>query len=208
MPLGVNTFKVGALSTNCYILTNDKKECLVIDPGDDGEYLSEKINSLDLKLKGIFATHGHFDHVLASGYLGNIFNLPLSIDKRDRFLINNMNKSASFWLKSKIKEIIPKVLDYKDNKNLLEYFGIKVLNTEGHTPGSVSLYCESENILFSGDVLFKGGLIGRYDFKYSNKMDLVKSVRKILKLRPITKVFPGHGESTFVKSEVNYLKNV
>ncbi len=94
------TFPLGQLQANCYLLIQDK-ECLIIDPGDSAEFLLEEILRRNLNVKGILATHGHFDHIMAVGELQMSLNCPFYIHEKDLFLIERLEKTAQHFLKSK-----------------------------------------------------------------------------------------------------------
>ena len=72
-------------------------------------------------------------------------------------------------------------------------FQLKVIPTPGHTPGSVCFYLPKEKALFTGDTLFANG-VGRTDLSYSSEKDLIASLKKLSKLPPETKIYPGHEE--------------
>ena len=90
-------------------------------------------------------------------------------------------------------------------ENKIRAFKFNIIHTPGHTPSSICFYFKQEKIIFTGDTLFKRG-IGRYDFSYSSKKDLKKSLKKLLKLPEDTVVYPGHGENTTIKDEKDILK--
>jgi len=189
----IKTLLVGELQTNCYLVWDDKtKEGIIIDPADEANFISEQILSLKFKPVAIYATHGHFDHILASYELQLAFTIPFYIHPKDLFLVNNLTKNASFWTKRKIIEMPPKEVRPPRGRTSK---GIEILHTPGHTPGSVCLYFSNEGILFTGDTLFADG-VGRTDLSYSSKIDLSASLEKIFKLPPKTKIYPGHGESS------------
>ncbi len=195
----IEILTLGQLQTNCYI-TYCGKEAVIIDPADESEFIAEKIQRLNLKPSAILATHGHFDHILAAGELQIIFNIPFYIHLADKFLLKEMNSSASFWLKQKINRPLPQNIEFI-KKGFSLKFGecrLKIMETPGHTPGSTCF--SGENVLFSGDTLFKNG-VGRTDFSYSNKSHLEKSLEKIFRLPPKTLVYPGHGEKTTINEE-------
>ena len=173
----------------------------IVDPGDDSEYLSSKLSDLNLKPVSIVATHGHFDHILAVADLKLIYNIPFLCAKKDEFLVKSMKSRAKRWLERDIFEQNPTINKYLKDFLKTKDFNIKLLSTPGHTPGGVCLYLKEENILFSGDVIFANGNVGRYDLSYSNKVELEKSVQMILNLPGKTKIFPGHGVSTYVRKE-------
>ncbi|MDO8497270.1 MAG: MBL fold metallo-hydrolase [bacterium] len=194
------TFPLGQLQANCYFIIEDK-ECLIIDPGDDAAFILEEVQRRNLKVVGLLATHGHFDHIMAVGELQLSIDAPLYIDKRDMFLVERLNETAEYFLGYNPYSLKPNnIISF--NKKTLEvpHFMFQVISTPGHTPGSVCFYLKGEGVLFTGDTLFKQG-IGRYDFSYSDKKDLLNSITEILKLPDGTQMYPGHGETTTVEDE-------
>ena len=203
----IKKITVGTLQTNCYLMYNQKsKESLVIDPGDDLEFITSSISSLELNPIAILATHGHFDHILAASQLQQIYKVPFYCHKEDKFLVDSMKKRAERWLSRKIVESPPKISGFLDKDLKINNFRMKILHTPGHTPGSVCFHFRDQKILFSGDVIFDRGAVGRYDFSYSSKTQLEKSIKLILELEDSTKIFPGHGKNTYVKKERKYHK--
>ena len=201
----IKTFSVGRLEANCYFLVKEEK-CLIVDPGDDPHFLKLKLNDEQVKPKAIVATHGHFDHIMASFDLQLTLRIPFVVSKYDKKVIANMKSSAKHFLGIS-SDPIPKIDQYL-NKGNMNLFGFKfeVIETPGHTPGSVSLYFQDESCVFVGDLIFDGGGIGRYDFSYSDKNDLISSIEKIINLPNETIIYPGHGGITTVeefKSEYN-----
>lgn len=194
----IQTFILGELQTNCYLsIDQNTNKCLIIDPADEANYISEQILRRNLKPVAILATHGHFDHILAANELQMAFNIPFYIHPKDLFLIKNLQKNASFWTKRKIVENSPSKISFfpKNFQFSILNFKFKIITTPGHTPGSVCFYFPKEKILFTGDTLFAGG-VGRTDLSYSSEKDLVSSLKKISKLPGETIIYPGHGEST------------
>jgi hydroxyacylglutathione hydrolase len=209
MYIKTKTLTVGSLQANCYLVTKDK-ETLIIDPGDEGDFISQIILENNLNPKAIILTHGHFDHCLGILPLKLNFNIPIYLHQKDIFLYKQAGKSAKYWTGSAGDPPPPvdKIITNKTRK----IFFLKVIETPGHTPGSICLHyqnhsseaaqskpsdgeiLESENeILFTGDTLFANG-VGRTDFSYSSKQDLKKSLQKIEKLPNQTIHYPGHGE--------------
>jgi len=153
------TFIVGDLQTNCYIVWDDEsKKGVIIDPGEDGQGISEEIQSKQIEIVGILMTHGHFDHSLATLDLKLIYNVPIYLNKKDDFLLKRQDETAKYFLG--IKNTPPNIakidIDLKDGEKV--NFGsesLEVIETPGHTPGSVCFYSAKNNLLFSGDTLFK-----------------------------------------------------
>jgi glyoxylase-like metal-dependent hydrolase (beta-lactamase superfamily II) len=195
---------LGQLETNCYLVWDEEtKEGLVIDPADDGVGISEELINKGIKLVGVVMTHGHFDHSLAALDLKLMYNVPVYISSKDKFLLDRQDETAKHFLKMDVKT--PNILNIdKDLEEISEInFGkskLEVIKTPGHTPGSVCFYTREDNLLFSGDTLFKD-LRGRTDFKYGSTKKIFESLRKLMELPEETDVFSGHGESTNIGRE-------
>ncbi len=193
------------MQANCYLLEKEG-ECLLIDPAESADFLLEKIQSRNLGLVGSVATHGHFDHIMAAGEIQLTYpHLPLHIHKKDEFLLTRVAETAKHFL-----GYDPTVMPIRLRAGLpkgtctIGSFVFEVIHTPGHTPGSCCLYFKEDKVLFTGDTLFQGG-IGRYDFSYSDKEDLKKSLQQILKLTGDTVIYPGHGEESCIEYEQGVL---
>ena len=196
---------VGQLSTNCYLVYEDKSsQALIIDPGDDADYIIRTLSDLQVKPKAIVATHGHFDHILAVTELKLAYTIPFMMNKKDEFLLARMQDSAKFFTESK-ENFSPKIDKYLKNKLVIGHLSFDIIHTPGHTPGSLSFYFKKYKILFCGDLAFARG-VGRTDFTYSSEKDLKLSLDKILKLPSETRVLSGHGEETTIKKIKMYNK--
>lgn len=195
---------LGQLQTNTYFLINKDNNCLIVDPADEVSFILEEIQRRRLRLIGMLATHGHFDHLMAVGEIQKTFNVPLFVSKKDLFLVKRLDETASYFLN--YSTIIFPILKIRYLNNFLKIknYEINIINTPGHTPGSVCFYFKNENIIFTGDTLLKQN-IGRWDFSYSDKKSLKKSIKKILSLPESVIIYPGHGEETTVKNEKIFL---
>ena len=195
-------YSLGQLQANCYFLIEDNN-CLIIDPGDEADFVLSKLQQANLHLVGVLATHGHFDHVMVVGEIQKSFNVPFYISEKDLFLLKRLKESAEHFLDHKPIVLPPKNIIFINKKMLqVASYKLQVFNTPGHTPGSVCYYLPEEKIIFTGDTLFKEG-IGRYDFSYSSKKDLDSSLKKLFKLPKDTIIYPGHGEETTISEEKN-----
>ncbi len=193
----IETKKSGSLGVNTYIISNEAKECVVIDPGMDFKDNYDYITSL-YEVKAVLLTHGHVDHIDGVSY----FDCPIYILKEEiNFLsdktlsLHNMfNMNIGFNVKN--KNII--CVNDNDKINLIgkEFLVIK---TSGHTIGSCCY--KMGNKLFSGDTLFKGSS-GRTDFPTGNEKEMQKSLVKIIdNLDDSVVVYPGHEQKTTIKQE-------
>lgn len=197
-------FIVGDLQTNCYIVWDDKTKLgVVIDPGDDGQGISEEIQNKQIKIIGVLMTHGHFDHSMAALDIKLIYNVPIYLHSNDEFLMKRQDETAKYFLK--IKEVPPNIIKIDKDLKLIKKIELgdeylEVIETPGHTPGSVCFYSKKNNLLFSGDTLFKGDR-GRTDFKYGSTENIFKSLKDLMKLPEETEVMSGHGETTTIGEE-------
>ena len=160
--LNIQTLTVGDLEANCYLVP-DGDECIIIDPGDDADFITETITNQKLKPLAIILTHGHFDHVLGCLELKLNFNLPIYLHKNDEKLYSSANRSAAHWLKKKTLKVPPIDQFIKEGDEIkIGSEKLKVIETPGHTPGSICLYDGTKNP-FTGDTLFADA-VGRTDF--------------------------------------------
>lgn len=198
------TLIIGELDTNCYLVWDeDTKECLVIDPADDGVSISEEINSKNLKIKYIFLTHGHFDHSMGALDLKLIYNANFGCSGKDAFLLDRQDETAKHFLKREVR--VPNFIKIDMDLDKIKSFKLgdeafEIIKTPGHTPGSVCFYNKKNKLLFSGDTLF-AGLRGRTDFKYGSTKKIFESLKKLMKLDKDTLVLSGHGETTTIEKE-------
>jgi hydroxyacylglutathione hydrolase len=193
----IKCLHVGQLQTNCYLLWNDSRDCFIIDPGDDADYISTEIINHQLTPQAILLTHGHYDHCLACLELKLNFNIPIYLNEKDNFLYQNASKSANHWSATKALKQPPTLTLPKEIK--LGEDTIEVIPIPGHTPGSVCFY--SAPHLFVGDTIFRDG-VGRTDFAYSSSSDLKKSLAKIHSFPDETLIYPGHEDTPVFLSDI------
>jgi glyoxylase-like metal-dependent hydrolase (beta-lactamase superfamily II) len=195
---------MGELGTNCYLVWDDEtKDGVVIDPSDDGVGISEEVQNKGINLTGIWLTHGHFDHTLGALDLKLIYNVPIYMHNKDMFLLDRQDETAKHFLKREIKT--PNIIKIdKDLEKIKEITvgkeKFEVIETPGHTPGSVCFYNKKNKLLFSGDTLFAHDR-GRTDFSYGSTKKIFESLRKLMDLPDDTLVLPGHEETTIIERE-------
>ena len=188
--------------TNCYIIQDEEsKETMVIDPGGQPEKIINMLKILDAKLKYIYLTHCHIDHIGGVHLLQEKLGGKVLIHRNEAKNLYDDNINLSSYIGS---DEIKLEADSRVDDNDLIHIGkleFRVIFTPGHTEGSSSLYCEKEKMLFSGDTLFRGTW-GRTDLPTSCLEDIMDSItNKLIILPDDTIVYPGHGKSTMIKEE-------
>lgn len=188
--------------TNCYIVEDEiSKEAMVIDPGGEPEKIIQMLDILEARLKYIYLTHCHADHIGAVTELKKAKGGKILILRADAEGLNDENINLSRCINMGDIELeADSRVDDGDTIHVgsLEF---KVISTPGHTIGSSSLYCKEEGLLFSGDTLFRGTW-GRTDLPTSSFESIISSItNKLLKLPDETIVYPGHGKSTIIGEE-------
>lgn len=183
---------------NSYV-TDNGKDCYVVDPG--GRKMApviEYIKENNLNLIGILLTHGHFDHIIGIPEIIEYRDIPVYISEKDYDFLYNPNLSLTTWIKLDFRlSADVKVIKLKEND---EIFGMKIIETPGHTHGGICFYNEKEKILISGDTIFKM-TYGRTDLPTGNSEDMKKSIERLMKLDGEIIVYPGHGGHTYIKDE-------
>lgn len=188
---------VGDLLTNCYVLISGNIG-VIIDPGAEPEKIYEAIS--DLRIEYILLTHAHFDHVLGIKKLKELLpETKIVLHSRDFKLYEKISKQLLeiLGIEKSISLPYPDLLIRKQENLKLDNSKIEIISTPGHTQGSVSYFIN--NSVFAGDLVFKGGFLGRTDLEGGSSEDINKSVKKILKLPDSTIVYPGHDENFTVK---------
>ena len=188
--------------TNCYIILDEEsKEIMVIDPAGKADEIAELVNILGGKLKYIYLTHCHGDHITGVMDLKDSCGGKILIHREDAEGLNNAEINLTPYIME--KQIVLEADSRIDDNDLLHLGNLefKVLHTPGHTKGGTCIYCEQEKCLFSGDTMFRGTW-GRTDLPTGDFESIINSiVSKLMKLPDDTIVYPGHGLSTKIKDE-------
>ena len=203
MEMKVQSFVVGALFTNCYVIAcEETREAIIVDPGFDDKREAEKIFKIieenSLKLKYIVNTHGHPDHTCGNGIVKEKFDVPILIHEFDAHMLGETSRGIAGFFG--FKNFSPKADVLLHDGDIIKFGAsvLKVMHTPGHSRGSISLIGEKE--VFSGDTLFMGS-IGRTDFPESSEREMQQSLKKLAYLPDYFVVYPGHGPSTTIEEE-------
>lgn len=201
----VKSFVFNPFSENTYIVYDETREAIIIDPGcyeaHERKELDEFIKSNHLTVVLLINTHCHIDHVLGNDFVKETYNVPFLIHKNEENLLRAVKSYASNYGFAKYKEALPdKFIDERDEitwgKSELD-----IIFLPGHSPGHIALYNPAQKILISGDVLFNNS-IGRTDLLGGDMDTLIDSIQqKLFDLPDDVIVYSGHGEPTTIGKE-------
>ena len=194
----VNLFINQKTNGNTYVI-NRENDCYIVDPG--GFDMSESINYIKEKnynLLGILLTHGHYDHIIGIPEILEYKKVPVYVSEKDYEFLFDSTLSLSIWLDIDFKlSNDVEIVKLKENDDV---FGLKVIETPGHTHGGICYYDKENSILLSGDTIFKMNY-GRTDLPTGSISGMKKSISKLMNLSENTTVYPGHGGETIIKYE-------
>ncbi len=208
--LNVHRVMCNPLQENCYLVSDDSKECVIIDCGafypEEHDAISSYIIKNGLKPVRLLATHGHLDHNFGNSRVYSRYGLKVEVCSEDQSLIEHLAHQASSLFGLQLSDEQPptgRLLSHGDTI----CFGchtLQVLQTPGHTHGSCLFYCADEQTVFTGDTLFRMS-IGRTDFAEGSWSEMEHSLRTVVaSLPPDTKVLPGHGPQSTIADELQY----
>lgn len=200
----IETLVLGGLETNCYFAWNpETKEGFLVDPGSDPEQILKKIKTTGIRVQAILLTHGHFDHFLAVPELLKTLPVRTYIGAEEEALLRDPMQNMSYAYCGNVS-MEPDLTVQGGEELRIAGYRIVVLETPGHTVGSVSFYLPEEGILFSGDTLFLE-TFGNTKLPTGSLRQIVESVRnKLLLLPDETRVLPGHDGETTIAHEKRY----
>ena len=201
--LKIQKLPVGELEANCFLVSDEENNAVIIDPGAEPDYILSEIESLGIKPLAILLTHAHFDHFGAAAEVIEKYQIPLYVHTLDRPMVTSAEYSLAVQLGFGAMYRRPDenfIRTFEDNETLKfsEELEFLVIHTPGHSPGS-SCFRHGE-ILFSGDTLFRDG-VGRVDFQGGNIHDMRKSLARLGALEGHCKVYTGHYAETTLEHE-------
>ncbi len=201
--ISVETFQVGFLGTNCYIVTDEStNRRAVVDPGYKSPELVKRIQELGADtFDYILLTHGHFDHIWYTEEIRGLTGAKVVISKGDAPFLSDgsLNLSSAFSIRN-FPVVSPDIILENNDTIMLGNTELTLLSTPGHTVGSSCFISFADNIIFSGDTLFRLSM-GRTDFVTGDALELNNSLKKLLRLQGDFVVYPGHNEVTTLEYE-------
>ncbi len=203
--ISVEVLTFNMFSENTYILYDETKECVIIDPGcseyEERMTLKSLIDGRGLIVKYLLNTHAHIDHVLGNDFVKKTYDVKYHLHKKDLPVLQSCTERATFY---GFPGYVGAEVDVFIEEGDIIKFGnseLEILFVPGHAPGHVAFINKVNKLCVSGDVLFKRS-VGRTDFPYCNHSDLISSIKdKLFKLDDDMVVLPGHGPFTTVGEE-------
>ena len=204
----IQHFTFGAFSENTYLLWDETKSCIVIDPGNsdtsENQKLTDFINKNELKLERLILTHGHIDHINGNKYIFEKYGLLPEVHLDDLFFIQKHAATAAMYGLMVDESPLPEKYIKEGDVISFGTSELETIHTPGHSPGSITFFNKKEKLIISGDVLFNGS-VGRSDLPMGNHQVLMKSItEKLLPLGDDMTVYSGHGPKTTIGSERMY----
>ena len=197
----IKSFTFNPFQENTYVIYDNTKECIIIDPGcyteEEQVKLKKFITNHNLKPVKMINTHCHIDHILGNKFISNEWGVELYIHKSDLPILENAENIAKIYgFENYEKSPYPKHFLNEDDILTFGKSNFKILFTPGHAPGHICLYNKENNLLVGGDLIFQGS-IGRTDLPGGSQKILIQSINtKIFPLPNETQIFCGHGPST------------
>ena len=206
--LSIKSLVLSICATNCYILYDDKtKEGFIIDPADSPEAIIDMVTKLQVNVKALLLTHGHFDHIGATNALKKHYNVDVYAHEDEVQVTKdaNVNLSVHFAEANSVEADVM----LRDGQSFeVAGFKIKVIHTPGHTVGSCCYIVSDDETarLFSGDTIFYHSY-GRTDLPTGSSGTIIRSILdKLLVLDGSMEVFPGHGDTTTIDDEKKWYR--
>lgn len=202
----IKRFEFNMFPVNCYVLSDETGEAVVIDAGcyypEEQQKLKQYITENHLVVKHLLNTHLHLDHVFGNPFMLREFNLRAEANQKDEFLLNKLPAQChAFGFPPNEPPV--SLGGYIADGDLIRFGNteLKAIHVPGHSPGSMVYYDAAHLCAFSGDVLFRGS-VGRADLEGGDFGELIEGiVSKLFTLPETTVVYPGHGDSTTIGRE-------
>lgn len=202
----VQCFTFNPFQENTYVVYDETKECVIFDPGNinvkEDKILSAFIEKEQLNVVQLINTHCHLDHVFGNQYVVEKYKVEFSMHKGEVPVLNSFIPTCQLY-GIPIKVPSPSPTKFIEHQDVISFGNTQMLAllTPGHSPASLSFYCEASGFIISGDVLFRES-IGRTDLPGGNFDTLVNSINAHLFTLPNqTIVYSGHGPTTTIGYE-------
>lgn len=201
----IKYFTFNPFQENTYIISNQNKECFIIDPGcsntQENSVLANYISENNLKPIMLLNTHCHIDHIMGNKFVADTYGLKLQAHQQEIPVLERGDDISQMYGVPYITS--PNIDTFLDEKNTLNLGDVifSIIHAPGHSPGSICFYNEAEKYLIGGDVLFYNS-IGRTDLPLGDHSTLINSIKqKLFLLNDDVTVYSGHGQKTNIGFE-------
>ncbi len=204
--LNIKKFIVNPLQENCYVVSDDTHDCVIIDCGaffpEERSAIVSYIRENKLTPRHLLQTHAHIDHYIGADTINKEFALLPEVHLNEQQQVEHLGRNCQYILGVSLETDLPPVGRYFTAADTITFGSheLTILETPGHSPGSVFFLCKEEKVAFSGDTLFRGS-IGRTDFEGGSMFQIIQSLRMICQLDDDIRVYPGHGAETTIGYE-------
>lgn len=209
--LRIKSFVVNPLEVNCYVVSDDTREAVIIDPGcfarSEWDDVAQYIRTEQLTLRHCLLTHAHFDHIMGCHWAEQDFHVRPQLHTDDVPLYQTLPQQALQFFGIRLKTQPTPVLERCLGEGSQVSFGhttLTALHTPGHSPGCLCFHCASEGVIFTGDTLFCGSM-GRTDLPGGDDTQMSRSLLCLSQLPHDTVAYPGHGPRTTIASERRWI---
>lgn len=202
----LESFSCGPFGTNAFLIgCEGTKKGIFIDPSSgSASKLLHAAKKHDLEVEAIYLTHSHWDHIADVADLKELLGIPIYVHAKDAENLKNPG-SDGIPLMIKLRGVEPTHFLEEKQVHHVGHLSFEVIHTPGHSPGAVCFYFKKEEVLISGDTLFKGTM-GSLSLPTAEEDRMWESLKKLSLLPPSTKVYPGHGAFTTIQAE-NWISN-
>lgn len=204
--INIHSFTFNPFEENTYILYDETKECIIIDPGCYEKFEQEKLTAFiekqELKPVRLLNTHCHLDHVFGNKFVADLYGLELEMNELDLPILQNAPVAAQLYGIPNV-DTSPEPAKFLNEGDVVEFGNSKldILFTPGHSPGHIVFYNNDQKFVIGGDVLFYGS-IGRTDLPGGDHDTLINNIKeKLLPLGDDFQVYSGHGPTTNIGFE-------
>ncbi len=193
--------------TNSYLIYDENKEAVLIDPGFDEKKIIYKIKDLSLKVRYIIITHAHGDHIGALEKVQKYTNSKIIIHENDYNALISKEENYSQMLNVTKQNLEEEYIIKVENGYILEFSRIKleIIHTPGHSSGSICIYDIISNRLFTGDTIFCD-CYGRCDLHTGNFEEMVNSIKYLFNRFNNINIYPGHEKIVNIEVAKKYIK--
>ena len=207
--MNIRRFACNMLEENCYVVSDDTGDCVVIDCGayydNERAAIVNYIRDNQLNPVHLLVTHGHLDHNFGNNTIYDEFGLKPEASEMDDNLMRALGRQAEVMYSMRLNYDFPEVGKHLTANETITFgtHKLRVLTTPGHSRGSICFVCDAEKVVFTGDTLFRMS-VGRTNFEGGSTQQIIDSLHRLAKLPDDMVVLPGHGPQSTIGDEKKF----